>query len=73
MVQSINYVERGTLLDPHVHQAFGDLEWGSETRTENGVCHFCAPRISMDDEHELVKLARIDGLTHTSRRAIARL
>ena len=40
LVDDINCVENGILLDVYVHRAFGDLRWGIETRMENGVCRY---------------------------------
>ena len=40
ILNDINTVENGILLEPHVYTAFGDLAWGIETKTENGIRHY---------------------------------
>ena len=40
IVRDINVVENGILLEKNVHAAFGDLDWGMETKTGDGVCHY---------------------------------
>lgn len=38
ILKDINVVENGLLLEYNIHAAFGDLEWGIETKTVNGSC-----------------------------------
>jgi hypothetical protein len=40
ILHDINVVENGILLEKNVHQAFGDLSWGIETKLENGNCQY---------------------------------
>jgi hypothetical protein len=40
IVQDINVVENGILLEANVHRAFGNLRWGIETQTQNGICRY---------------------------------
>ena len=40
IIQDINCVENGILLQRDVHRAFGNLAWGIETRMENGAYRY---------------------------------
>ena len=40
LLQDINAVENGILLQHDAHVAFRGLRWGIETRTENGICRY---------------------------------
>jgi hypothetical protein len=40
ILQDINVIENGILLQHDVHVAFGNLAWGIETKTQNGNCRY---------------------------------